>query len=185
MGNNSNTASASGGRQLLEKARSPASLLKHCRRHRRPPGPGGPAGVTASPANPLRGGGASGAAGSTHTHPERSPRVAGMSAAEPPPAAEALEPPRALRALLLATGGAGGSWPRCVLPFGAVALLAGAAATAITFSLRGPRLDLAQGSALAALGAGLGLLAAAFLCWRARRRRQRAGRGGRREPGAP
>ncbi|XP_010838766.1 PREDICTED: netrin-3 [Bison bison bison] len=31
MGENSNTASASGGRQLLEKARSPASLLKHCR----------------------------------------------------------------------------------------------------------------------------------------------------------
>nr|CAI9708546.1 unnamed protein product [Rangifer tarandus platyrhynchus] len=109
-----------------------------------------------------------------------------MSAAEPPLAAEALEPPGALRALLLATGGAGGSWPRCVLPFGAVALLAGAAATAITFSLRGPRLDLAQGSALAALGAGLGLLSAAFLCWRARRRRrQRAGRGGRREPGTP
>lgn len=160
--------------------------------HSTPPPGGGsedllaPAGVTASPANPLRGGGASGAAGSAYIHPECSLRIAGMSAAEPPPAAEALEPPGALRALLLATGGAGVSWPRCVLPFGAVALLAGAAATAITFSLRGPRLDLAQGSALAALGAGLGLLAAAFLCWRARRRRrQRAGRGGRREPGAP
>lgn len=120
-----------------------------------------------------------------HTHPERD-----MSAPEPPPAAPAEspappEPPGALRALLLATGGAGGSWPRCVLPFGVVALLAGAAATAITFSLRGPRLDLAQGSALAVLGAGLGLLAAAFLCWRARRRRRRAARAGRRELGTP
>lgn len=113
-----------------------------------------------------------------------------MSAPEPPPAAPASppgpglvhpEPPGVLRALLLATGGAGGSWPRCILPFGAVAVLAGAAATAITFSLRGPRLDLAQGSSLAALSAGLGLLTAAFLCWRARRRR----RAGRREPGAP
>lgn len=112
---------------------------------------------------------------------ERCPRV-GMSGPEPQPAPA--EAPEVLQALLLATGGADGSWPRCVLPFGAVALLAGAAATAITFSLRGPRLDLAQGSALAALGSGLGLLAAAFLCWRARRR-QRAGRGGRREPGAP
>lgn len=113
-----------------------------------------------------------------------------MSAPEPPPAvpAEPLappavpEPPGALRALLLATGGVGGSWPRCVLPFGAVTLLAGAAATAITFSLRGPHLDLEQGVALTTLGAGLGLLAAAFLCWRARRQR-RAGRAGRREPG--
>eukprot|EP00069_Balaena_mysticetus_P020164 bmy_02725T0 len=74
-----------------------------------------------------------------------------MSAAErPPPApAEAPEPHGALRSLLLATGVAGGSWPRCILPFGAVVLLAGAAATAITFSLRGPRLDLAHGSARA------------------------------------
>ncbi|CAK7304928.1 Transmembrane protein 100 [Vulpes lagopus] len=109
-----------------------------------------------------------------------------MSAPEPPPAApvEPLappEPPGALRALLVATGGVGGSWPRCVLPFGAVTLLAGAAATAITFSLRGPHMDLEQGVALATLGAGLGLLAAALLCWGARRR---AGRAGRREPGA-
>lgn len=105
-----------------------------------------------------------------------------MSAPEVPPVAPAEAPglPGALRALLLATGGAGGSWPRCVLPFGAVALLAGAAATAITFSLRGPRLDLAQGSALGALGAGLGLLLGALLCWGAPGRRR-----GRREPGPP
>lgn len=120
----------------------------------------------------------------SHTHPER-PRVGGMSAPEPPPAAPAEplaspDPPGALRALLLATGGVGGSWPRCLLPFGVVALMTGAAATAITFSLRGPRLDLEQGVALAALGAGLGLLAAALLCWHARRRR--AGPAGQREP---
>ncbi|XP_042554080.1 transmembrane protein 100-like [Dipodomys spectabilis] len=101
------------------------------------------------------------------------PRPAGP--AEPP---APREPAAALRALLVATGGAGRSWPRCVLPFGALATLAGAAATAITFSLRGPRLDLAQGAALAALAAGLGLLAAAFLCWRARRRRRRRRRAG-------
>jgi hypothetical protein len=100
-----------------------------------------------------------------------------MRALEPPElAAPGPEPPGALRALLLATGGAGVSWPRCVLPFGALAVLAGAAAMAITFSLRGPRLDLAQGVSLATLGTGLGLLAAAFLCWRAQRRR--AGRRG-------
>lgn len=105
-------------------------------------------------------------------------------ATAPAPSPPGLAPPEplgALRALLLATGGAGGSWPRCVLPFGALAVLAGAAATAITFSLRGPLLDLAQGASLAALGGGLGLLTAAFLCWRGRR----AGRGGRRELGTP
>lgn len=130
----------------------------------------------------------SGVCTSAYTHPERGPCVSGMTAPESRAAAPAAlpDPPGALRALLLATGDAGGSWPRCVLPFGAVALLAGGAATAITFSLRGPRLDLAQGVSLAALGAGLGLLAAAFLCWRARRRRRwGAGRGVRREPGTP
>ncbi|EHA99242.1 hypothetical protein GW7_05017 [Heterocephalus glaber] len=105
-----------------------------------------------------------------------------LSTPEPTPLGLASpDSPGALRTLLLATGGAGHSWPRCILPFGAVALLAGAAATAITFSLRGPRLDLAQGASLAALGVGLGLLAASFLCWRAQRLSRRAGRGGPRE----
>ncbi|MEJ1287481.1 tubulin epsilon and delta complex 2 [Cricetulus griseus] len=80
----------------------------------------------------------------------------------------------------------GGSWPRCVLPFGALAVLAGAAGTGITFSLCGPCLDLAQSMSLAALGAGLGLLTATFLCWRTRRRRRgRAGFVEQREPGHP
>ncbi|VTJ75199.1 Hypothetical predicted protein [Marmota monax] len=124
-------------------------------------------------------------AGRDRSHPPRSAgtthrcdhSVGDMSAPEPDPTPLGLahpEMPGALRALLLATGGAGVSWPRCVLPFGAVAVLAGAAATTITFSLRGPRLDLAQGASLAALGVGLGLLIATFLCWHARRR-QRAG----------
>lgn len=92
--------------------------------------------------------------------------------------------PGALHALFLATGGAGGSWPRCVLPFGALAVLAGAAGTGITFSLCGPCLDLAQSMSLAALGGGLGLLTATFLCWRAQRRR-RAGLVEQREPREP
>lgn len=94
------------------------------------------------------------------------------------------EPPGALRALFLATGGAGSSWSRCVLPFGALVVLAGAAGTGITFSLCGPCLDLAQSMSLAALGVGLGLLTATFLCWRARRQR-RAGLVEQREPGEP
>lgn len=94
------------------------------------------------------------------------------------------EAPGALHTLLLATGGAGSSWPRCVLPFGALAVLAGAAGMGITFSLCGPCLDLAQTMSLAAFGAGLGLLTATFLCWRARRRRQ-AGLVERRDAGKP
>ena len=91
------------------------------------------------------------------------------------------EPPGALHALFLATGGAGGSWSRCGLPFGALAGLAGASGTGITFSLCGPCLDLAQSMSLAALGVGLGLLTATFLCWRARRSK-RAGFVEQREP---
>lgn len=96
------------------------------------------------------------------------------------------EPPGALHALFLATGGPGGrgSWSRCVLPFGALAVLAGADGTGITFSLCGPCLDLTQSVSLAALGLGLGLLTATFLCWRARQRR-RAGHVEQREPGEP
>lgn len=167
----------------------PTQIQRQARRRQRTPLLGVP--VASPHPGPIRTDVAvedgSGVCAGSHTHPERGPRVGGMSAPEPPPAAPAEplaspEPPGALRALLLATGGVGGSWPRCVLPFGVVALVTGAAATAITFSLRGPRLDPEQGVALAALGAGLGLLAAAFLCWHARRRR-RAGRAGQREPG--
>ncbi|XP_044533218.1 transmembrane protein 100-like [Gracilinanus agilis] len=107
------------------------------------------------------------------------PTCAPASEAGLPPAptpatpAPALGPAGPLHTLALATGGAGSSWHRCIFPFGAVSTLVGAAATGITFSLRGPRLDLAQGVSVAALGSGLGLLTAAFLCWRARRGRRR------------
>lgn len=57
--------------------------------------------------------------------------------------------------------------------------LAGATATANTFSMRRPCQDLAQGTSPAELGAGLGPLAVAFLCRHAWwQRRRRAGRGG-------
>lgn len=99
------------------------------------------------------------------------------------PGLESPEPLGAVHALFLATGGAGSSWSRCILPFGALAVLAGAAGTGITFSLCGPCLDLPQSMSLAALSVGLGLLTATFLCWRARRRR--AGLVEQREPREP
>lgn len=111
-----------------------------------------------------------------HFHPDHGHLVGNMRTSEPLPEPTlpdlaSTESPGALHTLFLATGGAGGSWPRCVLPFGALAVLAGAAGTGITFSLCGPCLDLVQSMSLAAFGAGLGLLSATFLCWRTRQRR--------------
>lgn len=111
-----------------------------------------------------------------HSHPDHGHLVGNMRTSEPLPEPTlpdlaSTESPGALHTLFLATGGAGGSWPRCVLPFGALAVLAGAAGTGITFSLCGPCLDLVQSMSLAAFGAGLGLLSVTFLCWRTRQRR--------------
>lgn len=110
------------------------------------------------------------------SHPDHGHLVGNMRTSEPLPEPTlpdlaSTESPGALHTLFLATGGAGGSWPRCVLPFGALAVLAGAAGTGITFSLCGLCLDLVQSMSLAAFGAGLGLLSATFLCWRTRQRR--------------
>lgn len=103
------------------------------------------------------------------SHPDHGHLVGNMRTSEPLPEPTlpdlaSTESPGALHTLFLATGGAGGSWPRCVLPFGALAVLAGAAGTGITFSLCGLCLDLVQSMSLAAFGAGLGLLSATFLC---------------------
>lgn len=107
--------------------------------------------------------------------PDHGHLVGNMRTSEPLPKPTlpdlaSIESPGALHTLFLATGGAGGSWPRCVQPFGALAVLGGAAGTGITF-LCGPCLNLVQSMSLAALGAGLGLLYATFLCWRTRQRR--------------
>lgn len=123
------------------------------------------------------------------SHPDHGHLVGNMRTSEPLPEPTlpdlaSTESPGALHTLFLATGGAGGSWPRCILPFGALAVLAGAAGTGITFSLCGLCLDLVQSMSLAAFGAGLGLLSATFLCWRTRQ--QRAGLvEQQREPRAP
>lgn len=89
-----------------------------------------------------------------HFHPDHGHLVGNMRTSEPLPEPTlpdlaSTESPGALHTLFLATGGAGGSWPRCVLPFGALAVLAGAAGTGITFSLCGPCLDLVQSMSLA------------------------------------
>ncbi|KAL8175189.1 UNVERIFIED_CONTAM: hypothetical protein K2H54_015857 [Gekko kuhli] len=78
-----------------------------------------------------------------------------------------------LHKLALATGGTEKSWYRCVFPFGVVSLVIGVAATCITFAINGPQLDIAKVVSVATLVFGVGLLAAALLCWRAKRRRQR------------
>nr|XP_060641778.1 transmembrane protein 100-like [Anolis sagrei ordinatus] len=108
---------------------------------------------------------------------------------KPPPAAAPGSPPATestatLHKLALATGGTEKSWYRCVFPFGIVSLVIGVAATCITFSINGPRMDIAKVVSVAALLFGLALLAAALLCWRAKRRRQRQ-KQGEAPPGQP
>lgn len=146
-----------------------------------------PAALLASPTSPaIRSevAGRVGLQGTPTHHRERSPRVAGMSAAEPSARGPGPSSPRALRAAL-GHRRRGGSWPRCVLPFGAVALPQPAPpprSLHLLFAVTpgpGPRLG-AGGARRRPRAPGRSLPG-----WRARRRRQRAGRGGRREPGRP
>nr|XP_008122313.1 PREDICTED: transmembrane protein 100-like [Anolis carolinensis] len=98
---------------------------------------------------------------------------AAVSGKPPPsPPAAPTESAATLHKLALATGGTEKSWYRCVFPFGIVSLVIGVAATCITFSINGPRMDIAKVVSVAALLFGLALLAAALLCWRDKRRRQ-------------
>uniref|UniRef100_A0A8C8E4Q7 Transmembrane protein 100 n=1 Tax=Otus sunia TaxID=257818 RepID=A0A8C8E4Q7_9STRI len=75
--------------------------------------------------------------------------------------------------LALATGGTEKSWYRCIFPFGIVSVVIGVAATCITFTINGPQMDIAKVVSVATLIFGVGLLVAAYVCWRARRERQR------------
>uniref|UniRef100_A0A7M4DXE3 Transmembrane protein 100 n=1 Tax=Crocodylus porosus TaxID=8502 RepID=A0A7M4DXE3_CROPO len=75
--------------------------------------------------------------------------------------------------LALATGGTEKSWYRCIFPFGIVSLVIGIAATCITFTINGPQMDIAKVVSVATLIFGVGLLVAAYICWRAKRERQR------------
>uniref|UniRef100_A0A8C0GXA7 Transmembrane protein 100 n=1 Tax=Chelonoidis abingdonii TaxID=106734 RepID=A0A8C0GXA7_CHEAB len=75
--------------------------------------------------------------------------------------------------LALATGGTEKSWYRCIFPFGIVSLVIGVAATCITFIINGPQMDIAKAVSVATLMFGVGLLVAAYICWRAKRERQR------------
>uniref|UniRef100_A0A8C3H799 TM100 protein n=1 Tax=Chrysemys picta bellii TaxID=8478 RepID=A0A8C3H799_CHRPI len=78
-----------------------------------------------------------------------------------------------LNKLALATGGTEKSWYRCIFPFGIVSLVIGVAATCITFIINGPQMDIAKAVSVATLMFGVGLLVAAYICWRAKRERQR------------
>uniref|UniRef100_A0A8C4JGJ5 TM100 protein n=1 Tax=Dromaius novaehollandiae TaxID=8790 RepID=A0A8C4JGJ5_DRONO len=75
--------------------------------------------------------------------------------------------------LALATGGTEKSWYRCIFPFGIVSVVIGIAATCITFTINGPQMDIAKVVSVATLIFGVGLLVAAYVCWRAKRERQR------------
>uniref|UniRef100_A0A803VYQ8 Transmembrane protein 100 n=1 Tax=Ficedula albicollis TaxID=59894 RepID=A0A803VYQ8_FICAL len=75
--------------------------------------------------------------------------------------------------LALATGGTEKSWYRCIFPFGIVSVVIGVAATCITFTINGPQMDIAKVVSVATLIFGVGLLVAAYVCWRAKRERQR------------
>ncbi|KAJ1097705.1 hypothetical protein NDU88_002822 [Pleurodeles waltl] len=78
-----------------------------------------------------------------------------------------------LNKLALATGGTEKSWHRCIFPFGIVSLVIGIATTCITFKFNGPQMGIAKVVSVATLAFGVVLLIAAFVCWRARRERQR------------
>uniref|UniRef100_A0A672TPW0 Transmembrane protein 100 n=1 Tax=Strigops habroptila TaxID=2489341 RepID=A0A672TPW0_STRHB len=77
------------------------------------------------------------------------------------------------RSLALATGGTEKSWYRCIFPFGIVSVVIGVAATCITFTINGPQMDIAKVVSVATLIFGVGLLVAAYVCWHAKRERQR------------
>ncbi|NWU05524.1 TM100 protein, partial [Cephalopterus ornatus] len=78
-----------------------------------------------------------------------------------------------LNKLALATGGTEKSWYRCIFPFGIVSVVIGVAATCITFTINGPQMDIAKVVSVATLIFGVGLLVAAYVCWRAKRQRKR------------
>uniref|UniRef100_A0A669PJD2 Transmembrane protein 100 n=1 Tax=Phasianus colchicus TaxID=9054 RepID=A0A669PJD2_PHACC len=91
-------------------------------------------------------------------------------------------PTCAALSLALATGGTEKSWYRCIFPFGIVSVVIGVAATCITFTINGPQMDIAKVVSVATLIFGVGLLVAAYVCWRAKRERQQ--RRQRQEPGS-
>ncbi|KAL9835964.1 LOW QUALITY PROTEIN: uncharacterized protein GJ701_011878 [Geothlypis trichas] len=89
------------------------------------------------------------------------------------PLATATDSTATLNKLALATGGTEKSWYRCIFPFGIVSVVIGVAATCITFTINGPQMDIAKVVSVATLIFGVGLLVAAYVCWRAKRERQR------------
>uniref|UniRef100_A0A8B9DGW6 TM100 protein n=1 Tax=Anser cygnoides TaxID=8845 RepID=A0A8B9DGW6_ANSCY len=89
------------------------------------------------------------------------------------PLATATDSTATLNKLALATGGTEKSWYRCIFPFGIVSVVVGVAATCITFTINGPQMDIAKVVSVATLIFGVGLLVAAYVCWRAKRERQR------------
>uniref|UniRef100_A0A8C9FQQ3 TM100 protein n=1 Tax=Pavo cristatus TaxID=9049 RepID=A0A8C9FQQ3_PAVCR len=97
------------------------------------------------------------------------------------PLAAATDSTATLNKLALATGGTEKSWYRCIFPFGIVSVVIGVAATCITFTINGPQMDIAKVVSVATLIFGVGLLVAAYVCWRAKRERQQ--RRQRQEPG--
>lgn len=98
------------------------------------------------------------------------------------PLAAATDSTATLNKLALATGGTEKSWYRCIFPFGIVSVVIGVAATCITFTINGPQMDIAKVVSVATLIFGVGLLVAAYVCWRAKRERQQ--RRQRQEPGS-
>ncbi|XP_077358772.1 transmembrane protein 100-like [Festucalex cinctus] len=82
--------------------------------------------------------------------------------------------PRMDQAQLLsaATGGAEMSCYRCTVPFGVVALIAGAVVTGVAYAFNSHGSTISV-LGLALLGAGLGLLGASAACWRLRARGKR------------
>uniref|UniRef100_A0A8C0VFA4 Transmembrane protein 100 n=1 Tax=Cyanistes caeruleus TaxID=156563 RepID=A0A8C0VFA4_CYACU len=89
----------------------------------------------------------------------------------PQPRAPTTDSTATLNKLALATGGTEKSWYRCIFPFGIVSVVIGIAATCITFTINGPQMDIAKVVSVATLIFGVGLLVAAYVCWRAKRQR--------------
>uniref|UniRef100_A0A8C3SN53 TM100 protein n=1 Tax=Chelydra serpentina TaxID=8475 RepID=A0A8C3SN53_CHESE len=106
--------------------------------------------------------------------PEPLKQLTGSELAQPVlPLATTTDSTATLNKLALATGGTEKSWYRCIFPFGIVSLVIGVAATCITFIINGPQMDIAKAVSVATLMFGVGLLVAAYICWRAKRERQR------------
>uniref|UniRef100_A0A8C5UF89 TM100 protein n=1 Tax=Malurus cyaneus samueli TaxID=2593467 RepID=A0A8C5UF89_9PASS len=105
--------------------------------------------------------------------PAKEPGVKAASECSGLPLATATDSTATLNKLALATGGTEKSWYRCIFPFGIVSVVIGIAATCITFTINGPQMDIAKVVSVATLIFGVGLLVAAYVCWRAKRERQR------------